>query len=315
VCVAATAPDRAYRPASARDLGDAVQRFLDGNRDLTLRKELARAELRAAQTALASGNGPAERRDALRAAARALALDPSDRAPADLVGRLMIEPPPQVPPEVEAELANLDLDALRTSARFGIFAAIAYLAFFPLLYWVGFRDLWYLIAGPAISIFIIWVELVVAPRNAYLSGYLAITGNLAMFALFSWMVSPIVVGPGPAIIIVTLLAVHRQLIPTWLLAGLTIVATLTPWLLEAVGITGARTSVVGGDLVMHTVARELGGSATIAALVIYLVSIVFLAALLARLQDDERRDRRRKIQLQAWQLKQLVPRVATLPPT
>src|SRR5262245_21658611 len=41
VCVAATALDREHRIASARELGDRVQRFLDGDRDLKLRTQLA----------------------------------------------------------------------------------------------------------------------------------------------------------------------------------------------------------------------------------------------------------------------------------
>jgi hypothetical protein len=243
----------------------------------------------------------------LRAAARALALDPASREPADLVGRLMLEPPKTIPPEVETSLERLDLETLTTSARFGLFVAVAYLAFFPMLYWIGFRDLWYLLVGPAISIFIIWAELVVAPRNPFLSGYLAIAGNLAMFAMFAWMTSPIIVGPGPAVILVTLLATHQRLVRTWWLAAMVLVATLMPWLAELFG-SASRTSVVGGDIVLHTVATELGPFATMVGLVVYLVALVTLAALIARLQDDERRVARQKLELQAWQLKQLVPR-------
>jgi serine/threonine-protein kinase len=303
LCVAATAGDRARRPATARELGDTVQRFLDGNRDLAQRKELARKELDAAHVALSSGSST----DALRAAARALALDPTDRAPADLVGRLMIEPPKEVPAEVVRELRRLDQDSLRKSARFGMFAAITYILFFPLLYWVGFRDTWYLIAGPAVSLFIIWAEVVVAPRNAYWSGYLAITGNLAMFGLFSWMISPVVIGPGPGIIIVSLMAAHRQVIRPWLLAALTLLATMTPWLLQLAGYSATRTSTVGGDLVLHTAATSLDPLATMIGLVVYVVALVFLASLISKLQDDERRAARRELQLHAWQLRQLVP--------
>jgi serine/threonine protein kinase len=307
LCVAATATDRARRPATARELGDTVQRFLDGNRDLAQRKELARAQLEAAHAALASGAGTEARAEAMRAAARALALDPTDRAPADLVGRLMLEPPVEVPAEVVRELRRLDLDSLRRSARFGTFAATAYILFFPLLYWVGFRDTWYLIAGPAVSLFIIWVEIVVAPRNAYLSGYLAIAGNLFMFGLFAWIVSPVVVGPGPGIIIVSLLAAHRQLIRPWLLAALTLLATLAPWLVQLAGYSATRTTIAGGDLILHTVATNLDPFATMIALVIYGLALVFLAALISGLQDEERRGVRRELQLHAWQLRQLVP--------
>jgi eukaryotic-like serine/threonine-protein kinase len=305
ICVAATAYDRADRTATPRAVGEAVQRYLDGNRDLAMRRQLARIELDRARLAPDTLIG---RRDALRAAARALALDPTDREPADLVGRLMIEPPPQMPPEVTAEIEHHELAELKAAARFGALAAVAYLVFFALLFWVGFRDPWYLIVGPAIAIAIIWVETVVARRNAFISGYLTLAGNLLIFAMFSWLVSPILVGPGPAILMVALMTTHRRLIQPSLLALLATLATLLPWILQLVGASGTRTSIVGGDIVMHTASSELDPTATMIALVIYLISLVSLAALLAQLQDTERRTQRHALQLQSWQLRQLVPR-------
>jgi len=314
IVVKATAVDAKDRFDTARQLGDAVQHFLDGNRDVALRKELARQELEEARRAMHRGNGPTERRDALRAAARALALDPTDREPADLVGSLMMEPPAETPSEVERELEGLDRDALRASARFGMLAAIAYLAFFPILYWIGFNEPWYLIAGPGLCVAIILDEIFIAPKNAELSGYIAIAGNLAMFVLFGWMVSPIVIGPGPAIIMVSLMAAHRKLIRPMLLAVITALATLLPWLLELTGVLPSRVEVSGNVLVLRTAATELDPNATIAGLFIYIVALIHLAALLGRLQDDDRRKVRRAMQLQSWQLRQLVPRATSKHP-
>jgi hypothetical protein len=226
----------------------------------------------------------------------------------------MLEPPAEMPPEVERELEGLDLDALRASARFGMLAAIAYLAFFPILYWIGFTERWYMIAGPSLCVGIILVQILIAPRHPYLSGYLAMTGNLAMFALFGYMISPIVIGPGPAIIMVTLLAAHRRLIPTWVLALLTAIATLAPWLIELAGMSDQHMSVSGNVIMLSTAAERLDPAATLAGLLIYLVSLIHLAALLSRLQDDDRRKARRAMQLQAWQLRQLVPRPISRPP-
>ncbi|HEY5924512.1 MAG TPA: serine/threonine-protein kinase [Kofleriaceae bacterium] len=314
ICVKATQVDAQLRFQTARELGNAVQHFLDGNRDIALRRDLAKAELANARKSLAQGDGTIERRDALRAAARALALDPTEREPADLVGALMLEPPKEMPDEVIKELEGIDLEALKTSARFGMLAAIAYLGFFPILYWIGFRDPWYLITGPAICVFIIFIEILVAPRHPYLSGYLAITGNLAMFALFSWMMSPIIVGPGPAVIMVTLMTTHRRLIRPWQLAMLTVLATVSPWLLELANVLPVRTEVAGNILVLRTEAGELDPDATLAGLFIYIIALIHLAALLSRLQDDDRRKARRTMQLQSWQLRQLVPRPTSKPP-
>jgi hypothetical protein len=135
-----------------------------------------------------------------------------------------------------------------------------------------------------------------------------------MFALLGWMVSPIIIGPGPAIIMVTLMAAHRRLIPTWILALMTVAATLAPWILEIAGVTEARTSISGNILMLRTAAEHLDQSATLAGLFMYIVALTHLAALLSRLQDDDRRRVRRAMQLQAWQLRQLVPRPVSRPP-
>jgi eukaryotic-like serine/threonine-protein kinase len=307
ICMRATALDRAQRFATARALGDAVQRFLDGNRDLTLRKQLAADELATARSALRASDSPEARRDAMRAAARALALDPASREPAALVGALMLQAPTAAPPEVERELDELDLRSLRTSARFGTLAAVAYLAFLPLLYWIGFRDLGPLVVGAVVSILIVIAELVIAPRNAFVSGYIAIVGNLLMFALYAWMVSPAIFGPGPPILMITLLVAHRRLIPPWLLASLAVAATLAPWVWQVVDHV-APIAASAGDLTIHTMATVLEPRATLIVLVAYFVALTALATLLSVSQQDEQREVRRAIQLQSWQLRQLVPR-------
>jgi tRNA A-37 threonylcarbamoyl transferase component Bud32 len=315
ICVKATAVDRDQRFATARALGDAVQHYLDGNRDIALRKDLAKKELVAARQAMISGDGAVQRRNALRAAARALALDPLDPEPAALVGHLMIEPPREMPAEVVFELDRMDQTALRSSVVFGTFAALAYIAFFPLLYWAGFRETWYLVAGPGVAIFIIVANTMFSARRPVLAMALGAVGNLAMFALLAWIMSPIIVGPGPAIIMITLLAQHRRLVRPWLLALVTAAASLSPWLAELAGWGPARTTIVGHDIIIHTAARQLDATTSIVALAIYIAALGHLAALLSRLQDDERRRVRRTLQLQSWQLRQLVPRPSSIPPS
>jgi serine/threonine-protein kinase len=307
ICVRATALDRADRYQTARELGDAVQLFLDGDRDIGLRKDIAETELAIARAAIASGTGTNQRRAAIRAAARALALDPTAREPAELIGRLMLEPPADTPPDVVAELERQDLETLKASARFGTTAAIAYLLFLPFLYWMGFRAAWMHVTVAALCAFIIAVEQLLAPRNPFWSGYLAVGGHLATMAVFSWEVSPVLLGVGPATVMVMLMAHHPRLIPPRLLAALAVLATLSPWLLEAAGARSAVVSTHGGDYVLHTGAAALDPSATIVATVLYFLSVVGLALFLSRSQEKERSDARRKLQIQAWQLRQLVP--------
>jgi eukaryotic-like serine/threonine-protein kinase len=313
ICVRATAVERGDRFATARDLARAVQSYLDGNRDTSLRQELARNELQSAHFALSLGGTAQARRDAIRAAARALALDPKDRDAADLVAHLMLEPPADVPAEVERELARDDYNALAKSGRFGALAALSFLGFFPLIYYVGFRDVWYMVLGPAICLFIIGVDLILPRRNAVAASYLANAGHLLLFVLFSWLLSPMVLGVGPAIIMVTMMATHRQMLRPWLWAILAWIATLLPWLLELAGVGPSRTSVEGSDIVLTTVAPGLNPTWTIVGFGLYVVAVVHLAALLSRLQDDDRRALHRTTTLQAWQLRQLVPRAISTP--
>ena len=307
ICVRATASERGARFATARELGEAVQRFLDGNRDLALRAQLARDELTAARTALAAGDHPEQRGDAMRAAARALALDPTNREPAELVGALMLQVPTETPPEVARELEDLDLHTLRTGARFGLLVAVAYLLFFPVLYWIGFREPWYLIAGPIVSATVVFAELVIAPRNVFVSGYIAIFGNVFMFALFSWMISPVVIGPAPAVIMISILVAYRRLIHPWVLTTLAVLGTLAPWI-WSLAHELLPVSAAGTDLIVHTSATRLHPLPAFVGLVFYIVSVAALATVLSASQHGEQREIRRSLHLQSWQLRQLVPR-------
>ena len=307
ICVRATLVERDERYATARELGDAIERFLDGDRDIVVRKSLAGKELSIASEALAKGNDAQSRRTAIRAAARALALDPTAREPVELVGRLMLEPPKQVPKEVESEIERLDLEALRGSTRDGILAALAYLLFFPILYWIGFRDTWYIVVGTAICAFIAFTVWVVAPRNPFLSGYLSIAGHLLMFMLLSRVVTPFVFGTGPAVIMVMLLAPYRRLIATWLLALLAGMAVLLPWMLELVGVLPPTVFIEGHSLILqHSAADHLDRAGMFGSYILYVFLLLALGAILSRGEDDARQRERRTIQIQSWQLRQLI---------
>ncbi len=131
--VAATASDRAERLATARELAERIERYLDGDRDLALRTKLAAQALGHARTAFA------HREDslAMREAGRALALDPRHAGAAELVGGLMLEPPREQPPEVAEAMRQATLQTLAHNARTGAWGYLAYLAFVPPMLWTG----------------------------------------------------------------------------------------------------------------------------------------------------------------------------------
>ena len=128
VCTTATAIEPGQRHATARALGDAVQAFLDGDRDVAVRKELAVGHVHEARAALARGNSEADRRAAMREAGRALALDPTAADAADLVTHLMLLPPSTAPVEVEAAIDAHDIGTARSQGRLAALSMFGYLA-------------------------------------------------------------------------------------------------------------------------------------------------------------------------------------------
>src|SRR5690606_32526443 len=86
LCQAALAEEPSARP-NAHELAEAVQAYLDGDRDLERRRHLAAQQLASARDALGGTAGEArgsaralpDRATAMRRAGRALALDPESK--------------------------------------------------------------------------------------------------------------------------------------------------------------------------------------------------------------------------------------------
>lgn len=234
ICVRAAALERNDRFATARELADAVQRFLDGDRDVALRKSLATGETAAAKAALARGD-KVGRQDAIRHAARAMALDPSALEPPVLVARMMLEPPAETPPDVEAELARRDLIDLDKTASYGVLAAVAYLLFLPIVYWVGIRPLWLYIVVPVCAGCVAYAELVLVRRRPILSGRITMVAHLALLASITSAVSPWLIGPAPGCVIIMIMAGQPMIIRTGLIAVCAAFATLGPLVLAQIG--------------------------------------------------------------------------------
>src|SRR5207248_8262031 len=88
VCVRATMLDLKQRLASPRAIADAIQHYLDGDRDVARRRQLAiRHAGRAAQLHARGDAG------AMREAGRAIALDPENASAQATLARLLLEPP------------------------------------------------------------------------------------------------------------------------------------------------------------------------------------------------------------------------------
>ena len=334
LCVAATTVDRDERIPRARELGDRVQRFLDGDRDLAHRRDLARAHLARAHAAFgaqasqvdqavdaAYGHPAAEltvdtaasqdtdRRTAMREAAAALALDPALDGAAALVGRLMIEPPTTTPPEVEAAIAEDDIRTIRANARAGMWALIACVFFTPLLWWISPPGYHYVMAFSG-ALVVSGLLYVYAYHTRIPRPGLVIVGNVVMIAMIARMFSPVFVAPGVAAVLALALVVTPQLSRVgspFVISTLYIIATLVPFGLERIDAVSRTVSIDAHGILLKAPAVGASEGPSLVVCVLYIVGLIIGTCWMAHAMRTRARAAHRHLHLQAWQLRQLVP--------
>ncbi len=147
VCVKATAENLNDRYDSARDLAEAIERYLDGERDIERRRELSRGHVEAAQRAAleATQNDDADaaheaRVRALREANLALALDPSNRNALGAIGDVLLTPIEKLPAQGEAALTEETHRKFQNGTRDAALAFGLWFLWVPLMVNMGVRN-------------------------------------------------------------------------------------------------------------------------------------------------------------------------------
>jgi serine/threonine-protein kinase len=312
LCVRATALAPADRPASARELHDAVERFLEGDRDLQLRRDRSRwhteAAAAAAREALGSHGGLDDRRRALKEVGRALALDPDNRAAAGTLVELIATPPREVPAEVRAEIRRVDDDSLRTAARLGVFAYGACLALAPVFVAMGVRS----VAAVALSCALF----AGAAAASYLMSRrerMHVAWPLSVLALGTAALGAASALFGPYILIPTILAMstiayaqHLGRLRWGVIVFVGCLGVVVPVLLEWTGVVPPAYSFTDG--VIQVLPRAVSFPRPATEIVLFLASVVaiFAAALYMLHFQRALADAQRDVQLHTWQIRQLV---------
>ncbi len=311
LCVEATATAREDRIQTARELGERIERFLDGDRDIALRRGLARDHLSRARAAFAASDAPDNRRTAMREAAGALALDPALDGAAELVARLMLEPPKETPREVLDEMHAANVLEARGVARAGFWSVIGALGFLPLLWWIAPADS---IVVPYLAAMFTVVGVIGfhAMRAAFPKPGLLVLANTVIVISLARLFSPILIAPG----IAASLAMAMAITPRFSLLGSPVTIALLmamgvggPLLLERLGVISHTMTVDPAGVLFHppALSGELEGP-TILVGAIYAIALVVGAAFAGHQMRTRAQDATRHLQLQAWQLRQLVPR-------
>jgi len=304
-CTAALAEDPDVRP-TARELADRVQRYLDGDRDLERRHQLAQEHLARARAALASGD-PERRAEAIQAAGQALALDPGLAEAARLVTGLIVEPP-KVPPQGLAD--HIAAEEQRTGVlrlRPAIFAVLAIFALIPLLPWLDVRS-WRVVIEFYATLVVVVSLYVAMYRLGRTSTAVNLLASFLMILAFTrvigpWILTPIViVGSGFPISANTKLNARPLWLVLWLLACISV-----PLILEWTGVFARSWRV--SDLGVISTSSMFSGSGPVDAFALVFTNVVvMLAAVLFGLYANRRAiESNRRVLTQAWHLEQLLP--------
>jgi len=310
ICERATTADPAARLASARALGDAVQAYLDGDRDIAARVELARRHIAEARAALAAGEDEAQRATAMRAAGRALALDPTATEAADLVTHLMLRPPRTAPAEVDREIAAIDAESARHHGRLAALSMLGYLGFVPLLLWTGVRDPVFVVAfsllaaGSCLHLLALTRRPDIARRGIYVNACI----NAVLIGLIAQMVSPFIIAPTLATTTLMAYAAHPRLGRMSVMAAILGAAVAVPWALELAGALPATYHFnAAGELVLASAVVRFSAVPVQVAFAVLLVGLLGVVGLLSRGLAKRQREATRTVELHAWHLRQVVP--------
>ena len=309
--------DPSKRFESARAMHEAIEAFLDGERDAERRRALASDHVKKARAALARASDPKEdaearRAEGMRELGRAVALDPSDAGALRAISELVLAP--------AADLPKAAIDELRIGERADRAKAagrasrmyIAWLALVPLLWVMGIRS-WTGVGVIATLILMTsaWTQWVgTQPTRATMSRLMvAILLNGTLIAACSLIFGPLVFVPGVAATSAAafVLAVRDK---TWMRYVPFTVATLAvfvPLALELAGVLPRAYTFGDGIITIHPVIADFHMERTPVALATVTLVQMILPAVVINRAVDNLVDAERRSFAQAWRLRQLLP--------
>ena len=307
----AVALDRAERPRDAGALADAAQRYLDGDRDLALRRGLAKEHMKRAEALAAredadvSAGGLSERKRALGELGRALALDPGNPAPLRLLVSLLEAPPSEVPDEVKHALTQRESHRRSALASRGALSWLAALAMVPAMGLMGVRS-WPGVLALATIATLGALHAARASRTVEKHIPLAAMASGTVFiAAFSAIFGPLWLGMMAALACLVPWLTVGAPSQRWHAMGFAAAGVIAPLLLEAVGVLPMPYSIVDGTLRVSPLLLDFTPAPTFVFLGLTSVLVFLIVAQFATSYRDEVDRGETSLRLLAWQLRQL----------
>ena len=305
-CFDALAEDPKARP-TARELADRVQAYLDGDRDLERRRALAAEQLELARDALEQ-EGDDSRATAIRRAGRALALDPDSAEAAELVTKLMLEPPKTLPPELAASLMAADHGMNKQRAKIVMSTTVFLFAFWAVIPFMSVKNWSNLFAFYGLVSLGIVASLAVLRTGRTRQVPAMVVMGLIILA-FTRVAGPFVLTPTvacAAMISMTSMPENRG--RPILILSVTLGALGLAFLLEYLGVIDQTYTIDGGYLItLSDIFAMRDAVLDKAVLIISNFSFVAVTGLLMYFLNEQRVRAQHQLHIQAWHLQQLIP--------
>jgi eukaryotic-like serine/threonine-protein kinase len=305
LCVQMLARMAETRP-TARRCAEQIEEYLDGDRDVARRRIMAHDLVGFARDAYREGRTD----DAMRAASRALALDPEAGDAAELVAHAMLEMPAAVTPAARAQLARSDGDAVSTHSRAAFPGYLLIASFLPVIAWNGVRSWPTALAmfGLALLMAVAAWDLTRRPAKSvgYMVGYAI--GNAVLIALIERFAGPWMVVPGVfAFVTGSVVTYPAFLERKWLLMAIMLAGYTAPIALEEAGVLTKTWEMTDAGMVTHGAGMTLDGTPAIVTVLVASVATIVMAGLQSARVSNASRAAHHQLVLHAHRLRQLLP--------
>jgi serine/threonine-protein kinase len=317
ICTRATALAAENRYPTARALHDAVDGFLEGDRDLERRREAAREHATKAEQVTdavfretSSEDETRLRSEAMSEVSRALAFDPSNVHARRVLVRLLTEPPRTVPEPVRRELERHHEVQQQRAALGGalLYAMFFFWAPFTMLFAGARRGGWYfgLLAIAFAAAAAILYRASRLPYAVTRESYVTIVVTSIALSLSSGLVGPLLLVPSLVLAnaIGFLLRPEKNRRRAVLL--LSLAAITVPQILEWIGLVPPSAVIEAGRVTLVPRVLDFTPGTHVALFFLTIGLIVAIAFFFSRFRESLAKAEER-LYVHAWQLRQLLP--------
>jgi eukaryotic-like serine/threonine-protein kinase len=318
ILMRATARRREDRYPTARALCRDVERYLDGDRDLALRRGLAERHAETARTALGEADispevSEEQRARALRNAGKALALDPDNPAALEVLGRLLLTEPPREPAEVRQAMQESAAALRLRTVRSLFYRSLTWVAVVPLALWVGQVAP---LASTVIISLVIATPLLFAAACRLRSvsipvGFSLLAFTNILFVVLSALYGPFVLAPTLIATNTVFFVLHSNPGERRVIVALGVLAMVLPFLGELAGIVPPSCEFVDGRIILLPRTLAFPPTGTKLLLLVTHVMMVIAPALFAISVRNALLAAERKLFLHSWQVGQLAADLRT----